>query len=133
MKKFVIGISAVSFAYLVFLYSTKDQLFCKTLVFNNCTEITNNLLEMFLVLVPIAVVIIISYWCSLKSLKFLIHFSIIWLFASLLIIRSTPAYGGVGIVSIDRGAVSFLLSVLYFFVSIIVIAYKSWRLRGKSL
>ena len=62
-----------------------------------------------------------------------VRFGIVLIFVLGLIIFITPEYGGSGIVSIERDGVAFVLSILYFFVSIIVIAYKSWRLRGKSL
>ena len=44
----------------------------------------------------------------------------------------TPEYGGSGIVSIERDSVAFVLSILYFLISTIQIAYKSWRLRSTN-
>ena len=59
-------------------------------------------------------------------------FTLIYLFIYLFIVIITPWYIGDGFMNIQKGTVAIMLSALYFILSLILVLYKSWKLRGKN-
>lgn len=58
-------------------------------------------------------------------------YTLLFLVGYLLLVIITPWYWGDGFMSIQKDVVAFSLSGLYTLISLILIAYKSYKLRGK--
>lgn len=68
---------------------------------------------------------------KLETFQSWVKFTTYFFAVNLSIIIITPWYWGDGFMNIQKGTVTISLAVLYFLISLILIAYKSYKLRGK--
>lgn len=98
--------------------------------YGTCVDNLANIIILSLIIFPVFLVSAITYFLKDRVFLAWLKFSSIWIPLQVILSLLTPRYGGAGIISIDRGAVSFVLSALYLIISLVLIAYKSWKLRG---
>jgi len=131
-KKGVLFFSTVLF--LIFVTMNILQEHCLNTGQTACDNQTwNNVwttIELLVVSIPLFISSVICTFLKDAVFRSWLYFSLCSIPFFILLEILAPEYGGQGIVSIDRGAVSFALSGLYFIISLILITYKSWKLRG---
>jgi hypothetical protein len=100
--------------------------------YTTCTQGLDGWFETFLIVLPTALITIVLFFCSETVIRSWLRFALFWIPLTVLFSLLTPEYGGGGIVSIDRGTVSFSLSLIYLVLSIIIILTKLYTTRVKK-
>ncbi len=118
-------IGTIIFSFFIFL-SAKGL--CS---YNFCSRPhDDSLATLFLPFFSIFIISIITYKMREEVYRAWFKFARIWIPLSLVLIFITPEYSE-GLVPLDRGSVSFFLSVVFLVISLVIIIYKSFKLKNK--
>ncbi len=126
-KKRMLLISFLSTILFFVLYSNKLYFLCQASGVFSCGEILKFLKLFFLIAPFIFIFCVITYYLDNKvffSLRKFTNFYLIIFFFLLLI---TPWYTGDEFLNLQKAHVSFLGSILYSVISLILILYKSFK------
>ena len=131
-KNFLYLSLAISFVYVVLLFVIGGNVLCGGAQQTTCTQSLDGWFEIFFIVLPTALISVFLFFSSEAVFRTWLWFAGFWIPLTIFVSLLTPEYGGVGIVSIDRGAVSFFLSLIYLVISIIIILTKIYTTRVKK-
>ena len=90
----------------------------------------NVFIETLFISTPFFLVALIVYFMRDEIFQKWIKFVFVWVPLTLLLTVMTPEFGGQGIITIEKGTMSFIFSALFLLISLIIIIYKTPTLRS---
>ena len=119
----IISIAGVVF-FCLFIFSTQIGI-CKV---NDllCFQRFDTFAEHILIFIPLFLLSLITY--KMKDIIFQAWFKFarVWVPLSIILIILSPEYGN-SLLPVEKGSVSFFMSALFLIISLIIIAYKSFK------
>jgi hypothetical protein len=133
MTKKISLILGVIFSVLFFLSAYQKNMGLCGSNYNQCWKVADILWPVFLFGLPVFLLTLVSYRMNDQVLQSWWHFAYWWIPISVLFIVTTPSVNHSWAVSFGPKpeTVMLIASALFFAISLVIIVYKSYSLRGK--
>ena len=103
---------------------------CGRYAIGNCPFLIHDILGTIIIFLPVFLISIIVYKMRDEVYRSWIKFTQIWVPLTILLIIISPEYGN-SLLPIEKGSVSFFMSLLFLVISLVIIITKSVSLRQK--
>lgn len=129
-RKFLLSSGVISFVIIILNWIGTFRL-CGGIEYGSCMDNVFSLMVFFLPIIPFFIFSLITY--KMREVVYLTWFNFAkwWIPFSMFLILIAPQYSHDWMFPINKGGALVLSSLIFVVASLILIAYKSYKLRGK--
>ncbi len=126
-KRSLLFVSLIGVAFFFLLAFSKEIGFCPSYSYSYCLDILNQSAEILIPILAALLFCLITYWMRDEVYRTWFRFARWAIPLSMFLILITPEYGGGLFNPIQKGSVAFVLTALFFIISLAVILIKHFR------
>lgn len=132
-KKFVFWSSGIVSIILLLSNWTGTYNLCGNYSIGECPSILHNIIINFLIFIPLFLLSLITYKMRDEIFRTWMKFTYVWIPLTLILVFIAPEYQNSWLPIYEKGFVSFVMSFLFFLISLILILIKHISLKKSTV
>jgi len=130
-KKTTLAVAALGVTFTIISLFSREVGICPP-EYSSCSSVLDQVAEIFFISVPLLILSIVTFYMHEQIYKSWFAFVRCWIPLSVTFILLVPEYGGHFMNFIAKGNITFVMSLIFIVVSVIIIAYKYFALKPRS-